>query len=52
MKKSSTKDLTNELLDREGINHLIVDPYEKVRITTGHEEREITGPAIILINQD
>jgi len=48
----STKELTVELKQREGITHLNVEPYEKVKITTASEEREITGPAIIIVNQD
>ncbi|MEI3607083.1 BC1881 family protein [Pseudogracilibacillus sp. SE30717A] len=48
----STKDLTNELKAREGITHIEIEPYEKISITTGHETKEFTGPAIILINQD
>lgn len=52
MGKLSTKDLTETLLSREGITHLNVEPYEKVKITTGHSEKEFIGPAIIIINQD
>lgn len=48
----STKDLTETLLSREGITYLNVEPYEKVKITAGHSEKEFTGPAIIIINQD
>jgi hypothetical protein len=48
----STKYLTQELVKKEGITHIEVEPYEKIRITTGQEEYEFTGPAIIIINQD
>lgn len=50
--EKSTKEITNELINREGISHLKIEPYEKVTITTGQGEREFTGPAIIIINQD
>ncbi|MGM0903077.1 MAG: BC1881 family protein [Bacillota bacterium] len=52
MKEVTTKEVTKELLNREGISSLSVEPYEKVKITTGQGEREFTGPAIIIINQD
>jgi len=50
--KKTTKDITEELLGREGISYLNIEPYEKVTITTGQGEQHITGPAIIIINQD
>lgn len=52
MKGFSTKEISNELLSREGITQIRVEPYEKVKITTGQGEREFIGPAIIFINQD
>ncbi|EPD52774.1 hypothetical protein HMPREF1210_01154 [Paenisporosarcina sp. HGH0030] len=50
--EKSTKDITDELLQREGIAHLNIEPYEKVTITTGQGEQHFTGPAIIIVNQD
>ena len=52
MKKQSTKKISEELITREGISHIIIEPYEKVKITTGQREREFIGPAIIIVNQD
>lgn len=52
MKSISTKNISEELTEREGIIHINVEPYEKVKITTGQGEREFTGPAIIIVNQD
>jgi len=48
----STNELTKELTAREGITHINVEPYEKIKIATGLGEREFTGPAIIIVNQD
>jgi hypothetical protein len=48
----STKEITKELIDREGVAHITVGPYEKLKITTGQRECELTGPAIVIINQD
>ncbi|WP_419877688.1 BC1881 family protein [Brevibacillus centrosporus] len=48
----STKDLTDELMRREGISTVSLEPYAVMKITAGSNEREIQGPAIILINQD
>ncbi|MBM4762721.1 BC1881 family protein [Bacillus sp. B15-48] len=52
MEQYSTVELSNELVEREGISHIKVEPYEKVTLTTGQGEREFTGPVIIIINQD
>jgi len=52
MKDQSTKEITSELLQREGISHIEVEPHEKVTITTGTTSKNIEGPAIIVINQD
>lgn len=48
----STKELTAELKQREGITYMNVEPYEKVKIVTGREEIEITGPVTIIFNRD
>lgn len=52
MNDLTTKDLTEELIKREGISDLVVEPHKEVTITTGEESKVITGPAIIVINQD
>lgn len=48
----STKELSEELLAREGIQSILVKPYEEVKITVGQQETTFTGPAVILINRD
>lgn len=48
----STKDLTNELMNRDGIKVIEVVPYEEVVIQKGPTTYSLVGPAIILINQD
>ena len=50
--KKTTKEISDELLKREGITHLDIKPYNNIKITTDQVERIITGPAIIIINQD
>jgi hypothetical protein len=52
MKKTKTKDISNELSKRPGVKRIDVDPHEEIKIQTGHGEFTSTGPAIILINQD
>lgn len=52
MANKSTKELTDELVNCEGIKTIEVDPYEKVEIKKGLTINKIVGPAIILINQD
>ncbi|MET3508568.1 BC1881 family protein [Halalkalibacter oceani] len=48
----STEELTKILSDREGVETLRVEPYEKVVITTERGEKEFSGPAVILVNID
>lgn len=48
----STKDLSQELSNREGVEAISVEPYEEIKITVGQKEKVFTGPAVILINQD
>lgn len=48
----STKKLTDELAQRKGVQSLIAEPYEQIKITVGQKEIVLTGPAVILINQD
>lgn len=50
--EKTTSDLTQELLNRAGIELISVNPYEKAQIKTGTTIKEIVGPALILINQD
>ena len=52
MENVHTKELSQELVSREGVSYIDLEPYEKVTITTGQGELEFTGPAIIIINQD
>lgn len=52
MKNISTKKLMEELCKREGVNNLVVKPYEEITITTGDSVTTLTGPAVIVINQD
>ncbi|WP_143007011.1 BC1881 family protein [Paenibacillus tianmuensis] len=48
----STSKLTDELLKRPGIRSVKVEPYEEIKIVTGHNELVVQGPAIVLVNQD
>jgi hypothetical protein len=52
VERPSTKDISNELKEREGVTYISIDPYDEVKIITGHKEKVFTGPAIIIINQD
>ena len=52
LKQSGTKALSDELINRSGITHLILEPHEEMKMTTDHMEKTIQGPAIIIINQD
>lgn len=47
-----TYELSDELIKREGVSSFIVNPHEECVITTGTESVKITGPAVIIINQD
>lgn len=51
MEKSTTA-LTDELSTRPGVKRLTVEPYQEIKISIGPEETVLTGPAVILINQD
>ena len=42
----STKELTNELANREGVEEIRIEPYDTVLV----DGTEIEGPARILIN--
>ncbi|NMH68606.1 BC1881 family protein [Bacillus sp. RO3] len=55
----STKELTNILIEREGISAIEIPPEETVSIRTRFtktslysQEIEFKGPAVIIINQD
>lgn len=52
MEHNSTKELHEELVNREGVIEIIVEPYEKLTIVQGQRTQEFTGPARVLINQD
>jgi hypothetical protein len=52
MNEVSTKQLTDELVKREGIRSITVKPYENVTINVADECFTLSGPAIIVINQD
>jgi methyl coenzyme M reductase subunit D len=52
MGEITTEELTNELYGREGISRLLVKPHSEVTITTGDNTTVLTGPAVIIINQD
>lgn len=45
LKEFSTKELTDELKEREGVNAIIAEPYEKKVV-------DLEGPAIVLIVTD
>ncbi|VUG07068.1 hypothetical protein PPOLYM_03476 [Paenibacillus polymyxa] len=48
----STKNLSEELSKREGVEVITVEPHQEFKITVGQQEETFTGPAVILINQD
>ncbi|MCP1134902.1 BC1881 family protein [Paenibacillus polysaccharolyticus] len=48
----STKDLSQELSQREGVETIAVEPHQEFKITVGQQEQIFTGPAVILVNQD
>lgn len=50
--KKETYELSEDLIKREGVSSLNVNPHEECLITTGTESLKITGPAVIIINQD
>jgi len=45
IKEASTKDLTDELIKREGIKHIVLNPEDEYR-------GNVEGPAIVIINRD
>lgn len=53
LKDVSTKELAAELKSRIGIHSMVIDPYEKTKITVGNKEAfNFDGPAVILVNMD
>lgn len=50
--KTSTKELTEELLKRDGIRYVDVAPYEEFKVITGQGEIVDTGPVTIILNRD
>lgn len=52
LKEISTKELSEELETRLGVESIVLEPYEVAKLKTGQTTKEIEGPAIILINID
>lgn len=50
--KVSTKELTKELMRREGIEALILNPHDFFTIKSSKENISDFGPATSLINRD
>ncbi|QPR68514.1 BC1881 family protein [Lysinibacillus macroides] len=52
MEQQSTKELYEQLANREGVTEIIIPPYEKFQIVQDQRVHEFTGPARVLINID
>lgn len=52
MEQKTTKQLHEELSNREGVTEIVVDPHETFSIVKDQQTYEFTGPARVLINQD
>lgn len=52
MEQKTTKQLHEELSNREGVTEIVVDPHEILCIVKDQQTYEFTGPARVLINQD
>lgn len=52
LEQRTTKELHEELMNREGVTEIIIDPHEAFRIVKDQQTYEFTGPARVLINQD
>lgn len=53
LKDYTTKELTEELIKREGIATAYIDPHEPFAVYIDGKARiQETGPAILTINQD
>ncbi|WP_249436131.1 BC1881 family protein [Paenibacillus sp. Marseille-Q4541] len=48
----STKDLTKEIMRREGVETLVLSPEDEFSIVTDRGKIKDCGPAILLINRD
>ncbi|MBU5356131.1 BC1881 family protein [Paenibacillus barcinonensis] len=48
----TTKELSEELSRRLGVDTITVDPHQEFVLTVGDQQYSFTGPATILINQD
>jgi hypothetical protein len=49
LKFFSTKDLYNELKNREGVKNILINPYKEYKIITSEEELNEIGPAAVLV---
>ena len=47
-----TSDLSAELQRRSEVLTLYVLPYEQFKVTIKDQEYALTGPAVVIINQD
>jgi hypothetical protein len=52
MDNISTKELSKGLSERKGVQQINLEPYAECQIKTDQIKHTLTGPAIILINQD
>ncbi len=47
-KDISTKKLVEELVNREAVEKIVIEPYEEYSITTENQEIKEGGPVVIL----
>lgn len=52
LKDYSTRELTEELIKRGGIQAFYAEPYEDYKIVVGDKEHKAKGPAILIENID
>lgn len=52
LKDYTTKELTEELIKREGIITTYIDPHKPFAVYIDGKVIQQTGPAILIINQD
>lgn len=48
LKNVSTKALVEELVSREAVEKIVVEPYEEYSITVGEEKNNNSGPVVML----
>ena len=48
LKNVSTKNLVEELANREAVEKIVVEPYEEYSITVGDQRISDGGPVVIL----